>query len=212
MEKYMEKLRLYLQLQSRCCMSVSNKTGSVFDYVQCTFAYHSGRLCGGSLSEDNIASMYRDGAIYATRANEAFTTEEIIDTDAHFHTIQRVMDDMDDELNIDYISRIYEMLHPRYQIHVRPELLELSKSRPHTLYEIAEFHSRWMEYTLDEKTGRIIVFLQCLQNNICPFIIHEENKFEYESRITEPERLEQLFRMEQKRFYRETEPMAIFQK
>lgn len=40
------------------------------------------------------------------------------------------------------------------------------------------------------KVARIIAFVQCLQADIAPFIIHAENKEEYEGR------LEQLFRVE----------------
>ena len=55
------------------------------------------------------------------------------------------------------------------------------------------------------KVACIIAFVQCLQADIAPFIIHAENKEEYEGR------LEQLFRVEQRRFYRETEPMVVDQ-
>ena len=61
------------------------------------------------------------------------------------------------------------------------------------------------------KVARIIAFVQCLQADIAPFIIHAENKEEYEGRLDSPARLEQLFRVEQRRFYRETEPMVVDQ-
>lgn len=61
------------------------------------------------------------------------------------------------------------------------------------------------------KVARIIAFVQCLQADIAPFIIHTENKEEYEGRLDSPARLEQLFRVEQWRFYRETEPMVVDQ-
>ena len=43
------------------------------------------------------------------------------------------------------------------------------------------------------KVARIIAFVQCLQADIAPFIIHAENKEEYEGRLDSPARLEQLF-------------------
>lgn len=46
------------------------------------------------------------------------------------------------------------------------------------------------------KVARIIAFVQCLQADIAPFIIHAENKEEYEGRLDSPARLEQLFRVE----------------
>ena len=61
------------------------------------------------------------------------------------------------------------------------------------------------------KAARIIAFVQCLQADIAPFIIHAENKEEYEGRLDSPARLEHLFSVEQRRFYRETEPMVVDQ-
>lgn len=40
------------------------------------------------------------------------------------------------------------------------------------------------------KVARIIAFVQCLQADIAPFIIHTENKEEYERRLDSPARLE----------------------
>ena len=57
------------------------------------------------------------------------------------------------------------------------------------------------------KVARIIAFVQCLQADIAPFIIHTEHK----GRLDSPARLEQLFRVKQRRFYRETEPMVVDQ-
>lgn len=36
------------------------------------------------------------------------------------------------------------------------------------------------------KVARIIAFVQCLQADIAPFIIHAENKEEYEGRLDKP--------------------------
>ena len=71
--------------------------------------------------------------------------------------------------------------------------------------------SQWKELFSCYKVARIIAFVQCLQADIAPFIIHAENKEEYEGRLDSPARLEQLFRVEQRRFYRETEPMVVDQ-
>ena len=46
------------------------------------------------------------------------------------------------------------------------------------------------------KVARIIAFVQCLQADIALFIIHAENKEEYEGRLDSSARLEQLFRVE----------------
>lgn len=83
--------------------------------------------------------------------------------------------------------------------------------RPENLREIAEYHVRWRQHGGDRRTGLILAFIQCLNANICPFIVHADNQTEYESRITDAARLEQFFKTEQRAFYRETEAMVIDQ-
>lgn len=85
------------------------------------------------------------------------------------------------------------------------------EEQPKTLRDIAAFHIEKIKAGGDAKVARIIAFVQCLQADIAPFIIHAENKEEYEGRLDSPARLEQLFRVEQWRFYRETEPMVVDQ-
>ena len=91
------------------------------------------------------------------------------------------------------------------------DIHNLTYKTPHNLKEVAEYHVDWLKLGADAKTARVIAFIQCLNANIVPFIIHIENKDKYEKLLNNPEKLEQLFKLEQLQFYRETEPMVIEQ-
>ena len=50
------------------------------------------------------------------------------------------------------------------------------EEQPKTLRDIAAFHIEQIKIGGDAKVARIIAFVQCLQADIAPFIIHAENK------------------------------------
>lgn len=71
------------------------------------------------------------------------------------------------------------------EVHDRMEklLLDYNLKEKHTLYDIVKFHSEYESIHPFQdgngRTGRIIMFKECLKNNIFPFIIKDELKGEY---------------------------------
>ena len=58
-----------------------------------------------------------------------------------------------------------------------------------TLDTLSEFHIRYERIHPFQdgngRTGRILLFRECLVNNIAPFVIQDENKFEYYNALKE---------------------------
>lgn len=204
MKEYMEKLRQQLLFEGSCVTSRCGRGGGVYEYVQREFAYNEGKMDGGELSKRNIISMFESGLIYAAEDEMLFRAEDIINTDRIFAALQYAITECMHDMTGDDIQEIQRRMGAKQNI---PGEIE----SPKTLRDIAAFHIEWIKAGGDEKSARIIALMQCLQADIIPFIIHAENKTEYESRLDSPERLEQLFRVEQRQFYRETEPMVIDQ-
>ena len=186
-------------------MSRCGRGGGVYEYVQREFAYNEGRLDGGELSKRNIISMFENGLICANEGEMMFRAEDIINTDRHFAALQYAITECIHSLSGGDIQEIQRRLGTGQNI---PGDIE---EQPKTLRDIAAFHIEQIKIGGDAKVARIIAFVQCLQADIAPFIIHAENKEEYEGRLDSSARLEQLFRVEQRRFYRETEPMVVDQ-
>lgn len=204
MNEYVKKLKQQLLFEGSCVTSRCGRGGGVYEYVQREFAYNECKMSGGELSRRNIGSMFESGLIYADKDEMMFRAEDIINADRHFAALQYAITECMHDMTGEDIQEIQRRLGARQNI---PGEIE----KPETLRDIAARHIEWIKAGGDAKTARIITFMQCLQIDIVPFIIHVENKEEYESRLDSPERLEQLFRMEQRRFYKETEPMVIDQ-
>ena len=204
MNEYVRKLRQLLLFEGSCVTSRCGRGGGVYEYVQREFAYNECRMDGGELSKRNITSMFESGLIYAAEDEMMFRAEDIINADRVFAAMQYAITECMCDISGDDIQEIQRRLGAGQNI---PGEIK----KPETLRDIAARHIEWIEAGGDAKTSRIIAFIQCLQAYIIPFIIHAENKTEYESRLDSPERLEQFFSVEQRQFYRETEPMVIDQ-
>lgn len=205
MNEYVKKLKQQLLFEGSCVTSRCGRGGGVYEYVQREFAYNECRMDGGELSRRNIINMFESGLICAAEDEMMFRAEDIINADRHFAAMQYAVTECMYDMTGEGIQEIQRRLGAEQNI---PGEVE---KQPGTLRDIAARHIEWIEAGGDAKTARIIAFIQCLQADVTPFIIHAENKMEYESRLDNPERLEQFFRMEQRRFYKETEPMVIDQ-
>ena len=204
MNEYVRKLRQLLLFEGSCVTSRCGRGGGVYEYVQREFAYNECKMSGGELSKRNIVSMFESGLIYADEDEMMFRAEDIINADRIFAALQYAITECMYDMTCEDIQEIQRRLGAKQNI---PGEIE----KPKTLREIAAFHIDWIKAGGDEKTARIITLMQCLQADVTPFIIHAENKEEYESRLDDAARLEQFFRVEQRRFYKETEPMVIDQ-
>lgn len=211
MKEYMKKLKQRLLFEGSCVTSRCGRGGGVYEYVQREFAYNESRMDGGELSKRNIISMFESGLIYADKDEVMFRAEDIINADRHFAALQYAITECMYDMTGEDMQEIQTRLGVGQNISGEVE------KQPGTLRDIAAFHIDWIKGgeaekpARDAKTARIIAFMQCLQANITPFIIHAENKEEYESRLDDAARLEQFFKTEQRRFYSETEPMVIDQ-
>lgn len=205
MNEYIRKLRQQLLFEGSCVTSRCGRGGGVYEYVQREFAYNECKMSGGELSKRNVISMFESGLIYAAEDEMMFRAKDIINVDRHFAAMQYAVTECMYDMTGEDIQEMQRRLGAGQNI---PGKIE---KRPGTLRDIAARHIEWIEAGGDAKTARIIAFMQCLQADIAPFIIHAENKTEYESRLDSPERLEQFFKVEQRQFYRETEPMVIDQ-
>lgn len=204
MNEYIRKLKQQLLFEGSYVTSRCGRGGGVYEYVQREFAYNECKMNDGELSRRNIGNMFESGLIYAAEGEMLFRAEDIINADRAFAALQYAITECMHDMTGEDIQEIQRRLGAGQNI---PGKIE----KPKTLRDIAAFHIDWIKAGGDEKSARIIALMQCLQADIIPFIIHAENKEEYESRLDSPERLEQFFRVEQRQFYRETEPMVIDQ-
>lgn len=205
MNEYIRKLKQQLLFEGSYVTSRCGRGGGVYEYVQREFADNECKMDGGELSRRNIGSMFESGLVYADEGEMMFRAEDIINADRHFAAMQYAVTECMYDMTGEDIQEIQRRLGAGQNI---PGDVE---KQPGTLRDIAARHIEWIKAGGDTKTSRIIALMQCLHADIIPFIIHAENKEEYESRLNDAARLEQFFRVEQRRFYKETEPLVIDQ-
>ena len=91
-----------------------------------------------------------------------------------------------------------------------------------TVATLAELHSRYeLIHPFQDgngRTGRIILFKECLEHDIMPFIIHNENRLKYVSSLREAQitgdnsKLANYFREEQEDYARQCELFDIYER
>ena len=81
------------------------------------------------------------------------------------------------------VSNVKVALPAEVDAKMKELLLDYNKEEKHSLYDIIKFHSQYENIHPFQdgngRTGRIIMFKECLKNNIFPFIIEDELKGEY---------------------------------
>lgn len=106
---------------------------------------------------------------------------------------------------------IYQTVLPGNVTNEMTILMDWYHTQPKTLATLAEFHARYESIHPFQdgngRTGRIIIFRECLQHSIAPLIIEDSNRIEYiealkQYRETEcTDKLVSLFEHEQTAYY-----------
>lgn len=107
---------------------------------------------------------------------------------------------------------MYETVHPRDVEFRMEELLTWYGEQLVNLDVLAEFHARYESIHPFQdgngRTGRLIIFRECLKNNIIPLVIEDINRNSYLAALKEYreskglEKLINLFQLEQKVYYK----------
>lgn len=212
-EKTEERLVDRLKAQ----MSIHLK-GQFYHYTQVAMAYNSNHIEGNSLTEDDTAFLYETrqikGTHYlddATVVNNHFKlfgymletsddkiTSELMKT---YHKILKSGIEQDEMRGfaIGEYKKIPNAVGGR--ILIAPEevadeidnlLLTYNFKSAKTLEEIVAFHFRFeLIHPFQDgngRVGRMLMFKECLRNNIMPFIILDRNKEDYYKGLKEYER------------------------
>ena len=137
----------------------SNLPGGLYHKVQIQMAYHSNRMEGSRLTEEQTRQMFETHTILAEHA--VLYVDDIVQTQNHRVTV------------------------PPEQ--VEPELRKLLKQY-HSLSavkveDIIDFHAQFeMIHPFQDgngRVGRLIMFKECLKHDIMPFILDEQHKTIY---------------------------------
>ncbi len=211
----------------------------VYGYTQRTLAYHSNRIEGSTLTEEQTAALFEEG--YLPSSTDVYRRKDVEEMNGHFLMFNKMLsvlgqplsEDMIKEFHYELKAGVFEDRANGYAIGdykrwrntvgglTLAEPTEVSEKMKaliswyhsqsnKTLETLGRFHA---EYELihpfqdgNGRTGRMILFKECLENDILPFIIHNENRIEYISTLKEAqtkgsyEKLVVFFKKEQQAY------------
>lgn len=207
-EHFVSKLKRHLQYEA----SQPGRMGGVYDYTQKVFASRSIRRAGGSLSEANVSRIYETGHFWADKPGERFSAEEIIQAEACFYAFRFCIEHMGEAITPEYAEEIQRRLYPGAPVYMTEELraLIIGNKAPEHLRDIAKFHIQYIRHGGDSRAASLISYIQCINANLTPFIIHPENQALYERyMIVDADKFCHLLHVEQNRYREETEPLVM---
>lgn len=207
-EHYIFNLKRLLQYEA----SQQGRMGGVYDYTQKKFACYSIRRAGGSLSEANVSRIYDTGCFWADEPGEQFSAEEIMQTEACFYAVRFCIEHMGETITTEYAEEIQRRLYPGAPAYMTEDLktLIIGNKAPRKLKDIASFHIQYVQHSGDSRTASLISYMQCINANLIPFIIHPENQALYERyMIVDADKFCHLLHVEQNRYREETEPLVM---
>lgn len=207
-EYYIFNLKQRLQYEA----SQPGRMGGVYDYTQKRFALYSIHRAGGSLSEANVSRIYDTGHFWADEPGEEFKAEEIEQTEACFYAVRFCIEHIGEPITTEYAEEIQRRLYPGTPAYMTEELkaLIIGNNKSEQLRDIASFHIQYVQHGGDSRTASLISYMQCINANLTPFIIHPENQAFYERYMkVDAVKFCHLLHVEQSRYREETEPLVM---
>ena len=207
-EYFVSNLKRLLQYEA----SQPGRMGGVYDYTQKKFALRSIRRAGGRLSEANVSRIYDTGCFWADETGEQFKAEEIERTEACFYAFRFCIEHMGETITPEYAEEIQRRLYPGAPVYMTEDLktLIIGTKAPEQLGDSAAFHIQYVQHGGDSRTASLISYMQCINADLIPFIIHPENQAFYERYMkVDAGKLCHLLHVEQNRYREETEPLVM---
>lgn len=212
----------------------------VYAFTQRLLAYHSNRIEGSTLTEEQTASLFDNGTL--PKSDDYYRAKDVEEMNGHFLMFNQMLDTLDQSLSQELIKQFHYELKSgvfedrangyaigdykqrpnmigMYQT-VRPEnvaqemylLMDWYHNQQVTISVLAEFHARYESIHPFQdgngRTGRLILFRECLKNRMIPVVIENANRNEYLESLKEHReekslnKLTSLFEKEQQ-FYLE---------
>ncbi|WP_304430979.1 Fic family protein [Romboutsia ilealis] len=183
----------------------------VYAYTQRLFAYHSNKIEGSILTEEQTAFLFDNGTL--PRSDDCYRAKDVEEMNGHFLMFNRMLDTLDEPLSQELIkqfhyelkSGVFEDRANGYAIGdykqrpnmigmyetVRPEnvtqemnlLMDWYNSQEVDISVLAEFHARYESIHPFQdgngRTGRLILFRECMKNCVVPVVIEDANRNKY---------------------------------
>lgn len=171
--------------------------GGLYHQTQIRFAYNSNHIEGNRLTEDQTRSIYETHTIGDIEGHEK--VDDIIETINHFRCFDYILSVADKELSEEIIKKVHYILKSGTMVETTPPskvpteikklLTDYREMSNITFEDIIDFHYRFEKIHPFQdgngRVGRLIMFKECLKNNIPPFVIEDSAKDYYRRGLNE---------------------------
>lgn len=197
----------------------------VYGFTQREMAYNSNRIEGSTLSKDQTASLFYtrtvesddDSIIIRSKDIEEMTGKLI--KSYHYRLKKLVFEDMANGYPVgEYKNRAnivsgIKTCPPEEVEEKINELFDWYEAHEKNLGTLAKLHIEYEKIHPFQdgngRTGRIILYKECLRNGIYPFVIEDSRKVEYYHALRDEGQLEKLFASEQSIYRENTVAMVV---
>ena len=171
----------------------------IYGYTQRTLAYNSNRIEGSTLTETQTAALFEEG--YLPSSDEVYKRKDIEEMNGHFLMFNKMIATMNEPLSESLIKSFhYELKAGVFEDRANGYAIGEYKQWRNTVGgmtltapdEVANQMQNLLEWYHNQihpfqdgngRTGRTILYRECLRQNIMPFFIHNENRIEYISSL-----------------------------
>lgn len=171
--------------------------GGLYHQTQIRFAYNSNHIEGSRLTEDQTRNIYETHTIGDMEGHEK--VDDIIETVNHFRCFDYILSVADKELSEEIIKKVHYILKSGTMVETTPPskvpteikklLTDYREMSNITFEDIIDFHYRFEKIHPFQdgngRVGRLIMFKECLKNNIPPFVIEDSAKDYYRRGLNE---------------------------
>ena len=173
----------------------SNTNDGMYGHLQIDFAYNSNRTEDNKLLYNDVVHMFELNTINSN----SYSVDDIVETANHFKCVDMCIKNAKYQLTENFIRQLLLTLkngtkvsredwymsesYKTFSDSAKLLLDEYSALEKHSLKDILLFHSKFEKESplilKDGRIGRLLVFKECLKNNIKPFVIEHEISKDY---------------------------------
>ncbi|RDU61481.1 Fic family protein [Helicobacter sp. MIT 14-3879] len=179
----------------------------LYHHTQISFAYNSNHIEGSTLSKEQTRYIYEKDSFLANE-NQIIKTNDILGAKNHFRAFDYILDTAFFSLDKDYIKKLHFLVKqnctdimtigdfkkkqnfvgnikttPPNEVDKEIKNLLQNYKEKNSIEQIIDFHFHFEKIHPFEdgngRVGRLVMFKECLKNDIVPFIIDEEHKLFY---------------------------------
>ncbi|MCR2108775.1 Fic family protein [Campylobacter upsaliensis] len=179
----------------------------LYHHIQIYFAYNSNHIEGSTLTKEQTSLIYEKDSFLA-EDNQVIKTNDILEAKNHFKAFDFILDNISKPLSKDFIKNLHFLVKqnctdienigefkkrqnfvndikttPPSQVENKMQNLLANYGDSQSFEDIIDFHFHFeLIHPFEDgngRVGRLLMFKECLKNDIIPFIIDEEHKLFY---------------------------------